>query len=278
MTVLPMVSVLMTSYNREKYLGFAIESVLASTYQQWELIIVDDVSTDRTFEIASSYAEKDSRIRIFRNEKNLGDYPNRNQAAAYARGKYLKYVDADDYLYPWGLTILVNLMEEYPEAGWGLCSLIQFPEKPFPILLTGKQAYEYHYGGYEIFNKAPLSAIMRKEAFDKVGGFSGIRMAGDFEMWHRMALQFPVLLMPDGIVWYREHGEQEMKSHRQFVTTYEGVRRKYLRHPECPLPADESRKVIRKRKRDLRRTILSHALRFRFAHVAENYRALTFWK
>ena len=275
---LPLVSVLMTAYNREKYLAFAIESVLASTYQNLELIIVDDVSKDRTFEVAASYAEKDGRVRAFRNEKNLGDYPNRNQAAAYARGKYLKYVDADDYLYPWGLGILVKLMEEYPEAGWGLCSLIQIPEKPFPILLTGKQAYEYHYGGYEIFNKAPLSAIIRKDAFDAVGGFSGIRMAGDFEMWHRMALHFPVLLMPDGMVWYREHGEQEMKSHRQFVTSYEGVRRKYLTHPECPLPAGESGKVIRKRKQDLRRTILGHAIRLRFAYVADNFKALSFWK
>ena len=103
-----MVSVLMTAYNREKYLGFAIESILASSYREWELIIVDDVSKDGTVAVASSYAEKDSRIRVFRNEKNLGDYPNRNQAAAYARGKYLKYIDADDYLYPWGLDILAG--------------------------------------------------------------------------------------------------------------------------------------------------------------------------
>jgi glycosyltransferase involved in cell wall biosynthesis len=278
MNGMPIVSVLMTSYNREKYIGFAIESVLASSYPSWELIIVDDVSKDGTMGIASSYAEKDNRIRVFRNEKNLGDYPNRNQAAAYARGKYLKYVDADDYLYPWGLEILVKLMEENPEAGWGLCSLTQIPAKPYPFLLTGKEAYEYHYGGYEIFNKAPLSAIIRKDAFETVGGFSGIRMAGDFEMWHRMALHFPVLLMPDGIVWYREHGEQEMNNHRQYVTNYEGVRRQYLTHPECPLPAEASREIIRKRKRGLVRTILGNAIRFRFAYVADNLKALLFWK
>jgi glycosyltransferase involved in cell wall biosynthesis len=278
MTALPMVSVLMTAYNREKYLGFAIESVLASTYQNWELIIVDDVSKDGTFEIARNYAEKDGRIKAFRNEKNLGDYPNRNQAAAYARGKYLKYVDADDYLYPWGLEILVSLMEEYPEAGWGFCSLIQVPAKPYPLLLTSRQAYEHHYGGDEIFNKAPLSAILRKDAFDAVGGFSGIRMAGDFEMWHRMALRFPVLLMPDGMVWYREHGEQEVRSHRQFLATYEDIRLRYLTHPECPLPSETSREIIRKRKRDLMRSILGHAIRLRFSYVTGDLKALFIYK
>ncbi|HTR30436.1 MAG TPA: glycosyltransferase family 2 protein [Puia sp.] len=277
MSMMPMVSVLMTAYNREKYLGFAIESVIASTYGNWELIIVDDVSKDGTIGIARSYAEKDGRIRVFRNETNLGDYPNRNKAAGYARGKYLKYVDADDYLYPWGLELLVKMMEENPEAGWGLCSLIQITARPYPFLLTGRQAYEYHYGGYEIFNKAPLSAIIRKDAFEAAGGFSGIRMAGDFEMWHRMALHFPVLLMPDGIVWYREHGEQEMNSHRQFLAAYEGIRHRYLTHPECPLPAETARKLIRKRKRDLIRTILAHAFRLRFAYVAANSKALSYY-
>jgi glycosyltransferase involved in cell wall biosynthesis len=277
MTEMPLVSVLMTAYNREKYLAFAIESVLASTYRNWELIIVDDVSKDRTFEVASSYAEKDGRIRAFRNEKNLGDYGNRNQAAGHARGKYLKYVDADDYIYPWGLETLVRLMEENPGAGWGLCSLIQVPEKPYPILLSGRQAYEWHYGGNEIFNKAPLSAILRKDAYVSVGVFSGIRMAGDFEMWHRMALHSPVLLMPDGIVWYREHGEQEVNSHLQFLATYEAIRHKYLTHPECPLPSEASKEIIRKRKRVLRRLILGHAIRFRFAYVAANFKALSYY-
>src|SRR4051812_47750099 len=96
-TDLPLVSVLMTSYNREKYIAQAIESVIASTYSNLELIIVDDCSKDSTVSIARSYAENDKRVKVYVNEKNLGDYPNRNKAASYATGKYLKYVDADDY-------------------------------------------------------------------------------------------------------------------------------------------------------------------------------------
>ena len=89
----PLVSVLLTAFNREKYIAEAIESVLSSTFNNYELIIVDDASTDKTVEIIKGYAAKDSRIRFYVNETNLGDYPNRNKIATYATGKYIKYID-----------------------------------------------------------------------------------------------------------------------------------------------------------------------------------------
>jgi len=86
---IPKISILTTVYNREKYLAACIESVLASSYQNWELIIVDDVSTDTSVAIAKSYEKKDARIKVYVNAQNLGDYPNRNKAASYAKGKML---------------------------------------------------------------------------------------------------------------------------------------------------------------------------------------------
>lgn len=129
----PAISVLTTVYNREKYLADCIESIQKSHFQDYEHIIVDDGSTDESLQIAHEYSEKDARIRVFQNKQNLGDYPNRNQAAAYAKGKYLKYIDADDLIYPHGLGILHEFMESFPEAGWGLCSLPQNRERPFPF-------------------------------------------------------------------------------------------------------------------------------------------------
>ena len=99
MEVGPLVSVLMTAYNREKYIEEAIGSVLASTYTYFELIIVDDCSKDKTVEIAKKYERMDERVKVYINETNLGDYPNRNKAASYASGEYLKYVDSDDLVY-----------------------------------------------------------------------------------------------------------------------------------------------------------------------------------
>jgi len=93
-----LVSILMTAYNREEYIGEAIESVLKNAYQNFELIIVDDGSKDQTVAIANAYANNDSRIKVFVNEKNIGDYPNRNKAASHATGEFMMYVDSDDKL------------------------------------------------------------------------------------------------------------------------------------------------------------------------------------
>lgn len=258
----PLVSVLMTAYNREKYITEAIESVIASTYQNWELIIVDDQSKDRTVEIAKKFEAIDKRIKVYINERNLGDYPNRNKAAGYAQGKYLKYVDADDMIYPYGLEQLVFYMEQFPDAGYGLCSLEQDKERIFPFQLSPNEAYLRHYFEQPLFHKAPLSAIIKKEGFDKVRGFSGKRMLGDFEMWHLLSQNHPVVLMPHGIVWYREHDEQEMSLHRSDPMEpfkYLLISIELLKTKMCPL--DEKKRVfaIKKQKNKIARSIFSAA-------------------
>lgn len=255
----PVVSILMTTYNREKYLAQAIESVLNSSFTDFELLVVDDQSKDRSVEIAESYAAKDPRVKVFINKKNLGDYPNRNHAASLAKGKYLKYVDADDMIYPEGLKIMVDSMEKFPEAGFGLGSLEQDKNRIFPFQLSGREAYKRHYFEQQLFHKAPLSAIIRKDAFEKVGGFSGRRHLGDFEMWHILASHFPVVLMQQGIVWYREHEEQEMQANRIDVTVpfkYLMCSEEYLLKENCPLNEEENRKALEKVKWNKARYIM----------------------
>jgi glycosyltransferase involved in cell wall biosynthesis len=245
----PLVSVLMTTYNREKYLAQAIESVLASSLESFELIVVDDQSKDKSVEIAKSYSEKDSRVKVHINEQNLGDYPNRNKAASLAVGKYLKYVDADDMIYPEGLKVMVDGMEKHPEAGFGLASLSQDKMKIYPFMLSGKDAYYRHYFQAQLFHKAPLSAIIKKEAFDAVGGFTGRRHLGDFEMWHILASNFPVVLMQHGVVWYREHEEQEMQANRtDFMVPFKYLMcsEEYLLKDSCPLDENDRKKALEK--------------------------------
>lgn len=255
----PLVSVLMTTYNREKYLAQAIESVLASTYQNFELLVVDDQSKDKSLEIARDYASRDTRVISVLNEKNLGDYPNRNKAASLAKGKYLKYVDADDMIYPTALQTLVEGMERFPEAGFGLSSLPQDKLKMYPFVLSPAEAYKRHYFQQQLFHKAPLSAIILKKAFEEVGGFSGRRYLGDFEMWHLLAARFPVVLMQQGVVWYREHEEQEMQHNRtDFTVPFKYIKcsEEMLLKEDCPLSSVDRDRALKQVKWNQARYIL----------------------
>ena len=214
----PEISVLMTAYNREKYIGEAIESVLASTFQNWELIIVDDCSKDKTVEIAHSYAEKDERINVYINKQNLGDYPNRNKAASYAKGRYLKYLDSDDVIYPHALEIYSYYMNKFPKAALGLNWRFLQTEGKFPIFLQPEEAIKQHFQK-GLFHNAPGSVIIRRDKFEEIGGFSGIRQIGDYECWLKLASRFPVLKISFFPMWTRTHDEQELRVNSEYEKT-----------------------------------------------------------
>jgi glycosyltransferase involved in cell wall biosynthesis len=206
--VAPKLSVLMTAYNREDYISEAIESVLASSYTDYELIIVDDCSNDATFDIANDYASRDKRLRVYKNDANLGDYPNRNKAAALARGKYLKYLDSDDVVYPHGLGVMVAYMERYPNAGFGL-SAYAFEDRPHPVLLEPDEIYTTHFGGHDLLGRAPGSSIIRRTVFEQEDGFSGLRQVGDYEFWLKISMRHALVTLPRDLVWDSTHGNQE---------------------------------------------------------------------
>lgn len=245
----PLISVLMTAYNREAYVAEAIESVLASAYQNWELIIVDDGSKDDTAAIAKSFETKDKRIRVYTNNKNLGDYPNRNIAACYAKGKYLKYLDSDDTINPGALAVMVEMMEKNPGAGWGISNFFETQELiNYPVNLSAKEAYEYHYFKHPIFFASPGLAIFRKEAFDSAGGFLEKRMVSDFDMWHKIAVRYPLLLLPGNLIKIREHAGREMAAQQRFVVEYEKIKLHYLSDKNCPLSKQQVKTIKTKRR------------------------------
>lgn len=239
----PLVSVLMTSYNRENYIAQSIESVLKSSYNNFELIIVDDHSQDRTVEIAQSFAAKDMRVKVHVNEHNLGDYLNRNKAASYAKGKYLKYLDSDDIIYSHGLTVMVSSMEEFPDAGIGLSSKDLIG--PLPVALSPRDSYLENFFGGGHFDRAPGSAIINKEVFEKVGGFTGKRMIGDYELWMKIAMKYDTVIMPMYLYWSRNHDQQESKSDyaNDYKKLRESVLDEVLSDSDCPLTKDEKDKI-----------------------------------
>ena len=114
---MPAVSVILSVYNGEKYLAEAIDSILAQTFSDFELIIVDDGSSDSTASIARAYAQRDSRIRFMQLARNMGLADARNHGIAAARGEFATMMDADDISLPQRLEKQVGFLRANPAIG-----------------------------------------------------------------------------------------------------------------------------------------------------------------
>jgi glycosyltransferase involved in cell wall biosynthesis len=245
----PLVSVLITVYNREKYISAAIESVLNSTLIDFELIVVDDCSKDNSYLIAKEYGSIDSRVTVYQNEVNLGDYNNRNKAAGYAVGKYLKYVDADDLIYPHGLDVMVSAMESFPDSVLGTQSNLRQDDLPYPFSINPQESFLSHflYGG--TFLSGPTGVIIRRDIFNEVGGFSGARYVGDTELWLKLASRYNVVKFQPSLIWWRSHDDQEIKkeqmSFEPALIRYR-LDKSFLEADNCPLSINERNLAIKK--------------------------------
>jgi glycosyltransferase involved in cell wall biosynthesis len=263
-TPAPLVSVITTVYNRERFLLRCLQSVQDGAFQDYEHIVVDDGSSDSSQTIAKAFSEQSPRVHFHVNESNLGDYPNRNQGASLSRGKYLKYLDADDYQGRWALSVMADAMEMYPEAGLGLMDDGRHLHDQ-PKLISGQEALERYYTGDSNFlNRSPLNAMIRRSAFQELGGFREEPMTGDFDMWHRLAMHFPVVLFPNQLNLYQHHEDQQTAVHSHDPLT--GIRYiltslRHLDDPDSPMAVDVRHHAKARLYRTLARAILVHIRR-----------------
>ena len=124
----PLVSVIMPAFNAEDFIEAAVESVIAQTYSNWELFIIDDASTDATFAKAKKLAKQDFRIKIFQNQKNSGTGISRNKGIKAAQGDFIAFLDADDQWKPKKLQIQLQIMQEQ-DASVCFSSYLQIDER-----------------------------------------------------------------------------------------------------------------------------------------------------
>ena len=107
----PLVSIITPCYNADKYIEATIKSVLSQTYKNWEMVIVEDASSDNSFDVISQYVEKDNRIKLIQNSSNIGAASSRNKAIEYASGKYIAFLDSDDIWFSDKLEKQIMLMK-----------------------------------------------------------------------------------------------------------------------------------------------------------------------
>jgi hypothetical protein len=237
----PRISVLLTSHNRERYIAESIESVLAQSISDFELVICDDHSVDRTAAIIDEYARRDSRIRVSINPRNLGDYANRRHVATLAQGRFLKYHDSDDVMYRHCLAAMVEPLEAEPRAAFALSGSRSWPGGPCPMLLTPRLAYQREFLGGGLFQQGPASALFRTAEFRELGGFPDVTFAGDYLFWLRACARVNVLLVPGDLFHYRVHAGQEI-ARPASVEAYARAAAtawQMLRSTECPLSGEE---------------------------------------
>ena len=242
----PLVSILMTCYNREQFITEAIESVLKLAYTNFELIIVDDGSKDNTVTIARSFAARDERIQVHVNKENLGDYPNRNHAASFAKGDYIFFVDSDDTIYPDTITKVMGQMLEQPHIGFGMTCSIDFPQ----LQLSSKEAIRIHLFKRQFLYKGPGGTVIKRDFFNAIGKYpEKYGPANDMYFNLKAPCCTNMLLFPFDFGFYRLHDGQQLNN--RFSYMYNNYR--YMRDAieELPLPVTEEEKkwLIKKNKR-----------------------------
>lgn len=223
----PLISAIVIFFNEEQFLAAAIASVIAQTYPHWELLLVDDGSTDSSEAIAQSFVKRHpQKIRYIthKNRANKGMSASRNLGVKAAKGSYISYLDGDDIWIPSKLAQQVSLLSAQPKA-----AMIYGPLKTWCSWTTRPEAKDGTYGAgptgthpycdrlvpppnlLSLFLKneefIPSGGIIQKAAIEAVGGYENAIREGysDAILFVKLCLHYPVFVTADSGYWYRQH-------------------------------------------------------------------------
>lgn len=209
----PKVSVLIPAYNYAHYLSEAIDSVITQSFKNFELIVIDNCSTDNTEEIVNAYMKDDNRVKFVRNDENIGMYRNYNQALLLARGEYIKFLNADDKFESTILEKFVNTLDTDPTISI-VTSYRQYFGSKNDILISpfqGKvESTEAILSSLEKGNwiGEPTTVMFRKSNLN-LGLFdTNLKMFADFDMWIRHLQAGHICIHPEVLSYFRIHDEQ----------------------------------------------------------------------
>jgi glycosyltransferase involved in cell wall biosynthesis len=225
-----LVSVIILTYNRALLLKESIESVLSQTYSNFELIIVDDGSTDETEQVIQEI--KDFRIRYFRFDHCGHTSKWKNFAIKQAKGEYIAFNDSDDNWKPTKLEKQMNLFASCPDIGFSLTDVITFSKDA--ILIEHSYHSDKPSECASIFERLrdskflvyPFTIVMKRDCVERTGWFEESMISGDYHFILRLAYFFKVGILYEPLVWRRAHennmsNQYPMENYEEFIATFE---------------------------------------------------------
>ncbi len=220
------VSICIPTYNHAHFLQDAIGSALAQTYQNLELVVVDNCSTDNTARLVQEYAARDARVHYVRNQINIGAQNNLNRCIELASGEYILILCADDLLAPTALQKLVQAFYEHPEISLAGCSRLIVDKDLRPLNAPYFSRKSEQLAGTKVIRKClrngnligePSSVLFRKR--DAERGFdTRYRQLIDLEMWFHLLQKGWFSFIPEQLCKIRRHDEQQTKSNLESLS------------------------------------------------------------
>lgn len=198
-----LVSIVVPAYNHARFLPQAIDSVLAQTHADVELIVLDDGSTDETAKVLAGYGRKF----FWETQTNMGQAATLNKGWSMARGEVLGYLSADDYLHPEAVQRALESLRSHPDAVAAYPDFVQVDEQSRPLRTI--RAPEFSYEDMVLRGVCPPGpgTFFRRSAYRAAGGWDPrLRRIPDYEYWLRLSEQGPFVHIPEVLAYYRVHG------------------------------------------------------------------------
>lgn len=198
----PEISIVMPVYNGERYLREAVESIIAQDFEEWELILVNDCSTDGTSAVMEEYQSRDGRIRVIHNETNQKLPRSLNIGFTQARGNYFTWTSDDNRYKPQALEKMYRYLELHQDTGLVFADMDYIDE-------TGAKTGAVSRNAEEIWSSNCVGAcfLYRREVAETVGGYDAdLFLVEDYDYWLRIAKCCPVVHLPQCLYEYRNHG------------------------------------------------------------------------
>ena len=212
-------SIIIPLYNKAPYIRKALETVCAQTYRDYEIIVVNDGSTDDSAVVAESYLQHAEGIcYTIISQDNAGVAAARNNGVVHAQGDYLAFLDADDWWEPDYLARMAELIADYPQAGVYGCNYVYYKPGKTRVALNIPTGYINYPKAYYEGSAMPIwtgATIMPKTVLEEMGGFPlGIKLGEDFLLWAKTALHYKVAFLNEPLAYYNNDVPANMRATR----------------------------------------------------------------